>query len=125
MSNLDPRRDDHAILLAVLIESGRRFLVSDHETRNNWLPGSVRHPDYPGFPFTDRTAWRFIAERLRAGDPLKEVTLTHPPGARAYVLLVKLTSECRMLYIKVELRRGRVIGRSFHYSSLLERTRYD
>ena len=57
-----------------------------------------------------------IAELLDGGHPLEEIILYKPPGKRAYVMHVELVVGQPKLYIKLELRSGKVIGRSFHYS---------
>jgi hypothetical protein len=67
-------------------------------------------------PFTDVGAWHFIADLLERGEPLEEVVLHHPPGAQAYVMRLDLGAALPRLYIKVQLSRGKIIGRSFHYS---------
>ena len=83
---------------------------------SDWRPTQVRNPDAEGFCFTDISAWHFIAALLEDGHPLEEIMLYQPPGARGYVMYVELEPGRPKLYIKLELRSGKIIGRSFHYS---------
>lgn len=80
-----------------------------------WRPTEVINPG-SGLPFTDVRAWEYIADLLDAGQPLEEVMLDQPPGEVAYVMIVILEPYVPALYIKVQFVRGRVLGRSFHYS---------
>lgn len=81
----------------------------------DWKPEQVRNPS-TGLYFTPNGAWQYIADLLRTGEPLEEVTLEQPAGKRGYVMRVKLGSGMPELYIKLQLGAGKVIGRSFHYS---------
>lgn len=83
------------------------------ERPTEWQPTSVTDPR-SGVPFTDAGAWDFVAKKLDDGIPLEHVILKKPPGAKAYVLLIPLVD--RILYVKLQLGPGAVIGRSFHYS---------
>ena len=42
--------------------------------------------------------------------------LHQPKGAKGYVMLIDLGPTEPKLYVKLELRSGKIIGRSFHYS---------
>ena len=43
--------------------------------------------------------------------------LQKPKGATGYVMQIRLdSSPSPLLYVKLELHRGWIIGRSFHYS---------
>ena len=84
-------------------------------TPSRWHPGQVIDPTC-GMPYTDDGAWKLIADLLLAGHPIDEVILEKPPGRKAYVLLVELDPNEPLLYIKLQLGSGVVIGRSFHYS---------
>jgi len=81
----------------------------------DWRPSEVTNPE-DGQPFTPRGAWIFIANLLeqRSEVQLETVTLDNPPGSTAYVL-TPLVGE-HIVYIKVQLGAGKIIGRSFHYS---------
>jgi hypothetical protein len=37
-------------------------------------------------------------------------------GATGYVMKIELEPAVPVLYVKLELRSGRILGRSFHYS---------
>ena len=80
-----------------------------------WRPTEVVNPA-TGEPFTEAGAWEHIADLLDGGHPLEEVTLVHPPGKRAYVMLEDLRPGSPRLYVKIQLGSGVVIGRSFHLS---------
>jgi len=80
-----------------------------------WKPGEVRRPDGES-AFTDPGAWEFIAALIETDHPVEEVELTNPAGKKGYVMLVDMGTEVPLLYIKVQMGSGRVIGRSFHYS---------
>lgn len=69
-----------------------------------------------GLPFTEVRAWEYIADLLDANHPLTEITLEHPPGELAYVMTVSLAERTPELYVKLQLLRRKVLGRSFHYS---------
>lgn len=79
-----------------------------------WQPTAVTDPQ-SGSPFTDAGAWEFVAEKLEDGSELEQVLLEKPPGSTGYVLKVPLGD--RQLYVKLQLGAGKVIGRSFHYST--------
>ena len=69
-----------------------------------------------GICFTDITAWGRIAELAETGYPIEEMQLEQPKGETGYVISVKLDEKQPELYIKVQLKRGKIFGRSFHYS---------
>jgi hypothetical protein len=83
----------------------------------DWQPTTVMNPSV-GIPFTDISAWHYVAELAEAGHHIDRITLEHPRGETAYVMSVRLEANAPDLYIKVQLRRGRIWGRSFHYSTL-------
>lgn len=66
--------------------------------------------------YTDAAAWDLIASRLEAGHDVKTVELRKPEGKRGYVMKIALEMEQPLLYVKLQLGSGRIIGRSFHYS---------
>ena len=83
----------------------------------DWRPQQVRNPsgeldEY----FTDAAAWELIAAKLEQGHPMEEVTLRKPPGRTGYVMKFRLAGDDRLVYVKLQLGSGTVIGRSFHYS---------
>jgi hypothetical protein len=82
----------------------------------DWRPTTVTNPEV-GIPFTDITAWHYIADMAEGGYTIKEIILDQPKGDKAYTMSVELASSMPPLYIKVQLKRGRIWGRSFHYST--------
>lgn len=111
--DLDSRRRE----LAVLARNKKlRVKEWSRDAPSDWRPTQVRNPITEGFFFTDVGAWHLIADLLEDGHPLEEIILCQPPGARGYVMHVELEPGRPKLYIKLELRGGKVIGRSFHYS---------
>lgn len=83
-----------------------------------WQPHAVL--DENDEPFTDAGAWDLVADLLECGYPIRSVVLRHPPGKRAYEMIVSLTPRPLEIYIKLQMGSGRVIGRSFHYSTLAD-----
>lgn len=79
-----------------------------------WRPNSVVNPE-DSQPFTDPGAWEFVADLLEAGTPMNEVELQNPRGKKAYEMIVDVGG--RDVYIKLQMGAGKVIGRSFHYST--------
>ena len=59
-----------------------------------------------------------IATALEGGHDVEAVELRKPPGKKAYVFKIKLDDINPLLYVKLQLGAGNVIGRSFHYSKL-------
>lgn len=83
----------------------------------DWRPTTVRNPDgLLDTHYTDSTAWELIAARLEAGEEVEVIELHQPPGARGYVMKIDMGADVPMLYVKLQLGAGRIIGRSFHYS---------
>ena len=66
--------------------------------------------------FTDASAWEFIASQLEADCEVEPITLEKPLGAKGYVMKIELASDETPIYIRVQLRGNKIIGRSFHYS---------
>ena len=103
-------------LLARRADSRNTEFSSERPTK--WQPEQVRDPEgyfSPSF-FTDGGAWELIADKLEAGHDVEVVALHKPPGAKGYVMHIRLGSDEPLLYVKLQLGRGKVIGRSFHYS---------
>ena len=79
--------------------------------------GQVRNPDgVLDTHFTDATAWNLIAARIEEGHPIETVELHKAQGAKGYVMLIDIKAGRPLLYVKLQLGAGKVIGRSFHYS---------
>ncbi len=82
---------------------------------NRWFPDRVTDPQ-TGQPFTWPGAWDFIATLMEKGHPIEVMELKDPPGKNGYVMLVDLAPGVPNLYIKLEMLKDTVLGRSFHYS---------
>ena len=80
-----------------------------------WQPHQVIDPA-SGFdaPFTNAGAWELIAAKLESGHDIEAVALRKPAGATGYVMKIEIDPAAPLLYVKVELRAGRILGRSFH-----------
>ena len=82
---------------------------------SDWRPTQVTNPKTNEY-FTEVSAWEFIVERLEEGHPIEVIPLRKPPGKKGYVIKVKTGIEPELIYIKLQLARSVVFGRSFHYS---------
>jgi hypothetical protein len=82
---------------------------------SDWRPQQIHDPR-SGQCFTPSGAWEFINECLDAGQKLQEIILEQPEGKKGYVMKVNVGPGRPLLYIKLQLGSGAVIGRSFHYS---------
>lgn len=82
-----------------------------------WLPRTVPNPadEFWGY-YTNDAAWELIVDRLKVGHPVDEISLDKPPGTRGYVLRIPSTQDEPEIYVKLEIHRGYVWGRSFHQS---------
>jgi hypothetical protein len=92
-----------------------RIEVWTPERPTEWMPDRVINPE-SGLPFTKAGAWALVATLLETGHPMTEVEMRHPPGETGYALEVALAVGSPVLYIKLQLIRGKIIGRSFHNS---------
>jgi hypothetical protein len=107
--------DDIRRELAVLC---RRSWCRNLGWPRDWRPGTVVDPhDADQQVFTEAGAWEFIAELLEAGHPIQGIELENPAGKKGYVLVANGGEKRPDIYIKLQLGSGKVIGRSFHYSS--------
>jgi hypothetical protein len=93
-----------------------RFVPNSSEMPCVWRPNEVDHPETPGIPFTEPGAWRFIAELAKSGHPIREVVLHKPKGDKGYEIEYEQPGGTP-IYIKVQIKKGKIIGRSFHYST--------
>lgn len=85
------------------------------EAPTKWHPTSLRNPA-DGEPFTEDNCWTFIADAIRAGEPVEEMVLRKPAGKRGFVL--KLAGHGGVIiYVKLQLLAETVMGRSFHEST--------
>ena len=77
----------------------------------------MQNPDDSDNEFTNDGAWELVASKLESGQAVEIMPLEKPQGATGYVLKIRLDSSTRPpLYVKLELHRGWIHGRSFHYS---------
>ena len=86
-----------------------------------WHPMTVNNPE-TGIPFTDISAWHHIAHLASSGTAITEILMEKPPGEVGYEMISPLEANMPDLYVKVQLKRGKIWGRSFHYS---DRARLD
>lgn len=80
---------------------------------SRWTPWQVESPE-TGLPFTEPAAWQLIADKLSAGHLVRVVALKTPSGASAFEMLIDRGGPRYPIYVKVQLFKGRVYGRSFH-----------
>ena len=93
-----------------------RFVPRSPAMPCDWRPWEVLRPE-TGMFFTDIGAWHFIAELAEAGHLMEEIILDKPRGERGYVMIVEFGPCVPDLYIKVQIKGGKIFGRSFHYST--------
>lgn len=82
----------------------------------DWAPQSVWDPRFDMF-FTDEGAWNYIVDLLESGHVFTEVKMHKPPDTIAYETCAHLSTNGGEIYIKVQVLRGRIFGRSFHNST--------
>ncbi|MEX0740575.1 MAG: hypothetical protein WD071_14650 [Pseudohongiella sp.] len=114
MSTLEEQRQK----LADLAEhKATRTNAFSRELPCDWNPYAIENP-ITGIPFTDESAWSLIAKLLRSDHKVNVVELKKPPGLEALELLYDVGPSVSFVYIKVHMgAKGKVIGRSFHYST--------
>lgn len=109
----DPRR----IEISRLARNRRRRVNKSTPARPaRWFPDKVRNPDDSGNFFTDEGAWELIARQTENGHRVEIIELEKPKGKTGYVMKIRLESSVPALYVKLELHRGWLLGRSFHLS---------
>jgi hypothetical protein len=94
----------------------QRINVWSQNAPCDWNPTQVINPETE-MPFTDSSAWNFIADLLEAGHEFTEVILAKPPGEIAYETELTLRHNLPPLYIKIQYK-GKIWGRSFHNSTV-------
>lgn len=103
--------------LVTLVRRGARTSAFTPDRPTDWRPGEVPNPEGLVLPyFDDDSAWALIASRLEGGHAVETIILDQPPGKKAYVMKIALNPGRPLLYVKLELGSGSVIGRSFHES---------
>lgn len=75
-----------------------------------------RASESPHQTLTKDGAWEFMASKWEAGHKTKPVQLQKPPGKTDYAMKFELAADLPKLYMKLELRSGKIFGQSFHYS---------
>jgi hypothetical protein len=66
--------------------------------------------------FTSEGAWSYIIELLESGHEFTPVAMTRPPDTIAYETQIDFGPNRPALYIKLQIFREKVLGRSFHNS---------
>ncbi len=104
--------------LIVLARNNRtRSSEFTQQRPTEWRPNEVRNlKGVLDRYFTNETAWKLIATRLKRGQEVTAIELDQPKGKTGYVMLIDLEPNVPCLYVKLELGSGKVFGRSFHYS---------
>ena len=109
-------RDDIRRQIIVLARRPKaRSAAFTPERPTRWEPEEAINPE-TGLSFSPNGAWDFIATCVEGGQEIEVIPLRRPPGATAYVMKIQLVANRPRLYVKVELRGGRILGRSFHES---------
>jgi hypothetical protein len=93
-----------------------RFVPNSPDMPCVWRPTEVENPEIPGFPFTEPGAWRFIADLAKSNHPIQEIILDKPKNTKGYVMIYEVSGHAS-IYIKVQIKGNKIIGRSFHYST--------
>jgi hypothetical protein len=109
----DPNAEIRSQLIILCRRKSSRTSEWKRERPTEWQPTAVINPE-DGQPFTDTAAWEFVARCLESLVDLDRVQLEKPAGKIAYVFTVPIGAS--VLYVKLQLGSGSVIGRSFHYS---------
>lgn len=105
-------------LITLARRSRARITEFRRDRPTEWRPQEVRNPDGLIAPyFTDGDAWEFIASRLEGGEYVHPMELDTPRGAIGYVMMIDVEPTMPLVYIKLQLGSGKIIGRSFHYST--------
>jgi len=91
-----------------LISEGRYDISVGPERPHKWWFATVIDPRSGSLFESYESSWDFVLELLKKGQPIKKITMKKPPGEIGYVMQYK------KIYIKVELGKNSVIGRSFH-----------
>jgi hypothetical protein len=81
-----------------------------------WNPSEVINPEND-MPFTEAGAWEYVACLAEKGQHFTEVELRKPKGDIAFETEIVPRENLPRLYIKVQLKCGKVWGRSFHNST--------
>ncbi len=82
----------------------------------DWKLNSVKDPHPNRFfdEFTRDNCWKFILEKTVEGHEIEEVEFDQPPGSKSYVMEIHIGANEPLLYVKLQVGRDKVIGRSFY-----------
>jgi hypothetical protein len=115
----EQERDDLAIVRSELSRLAKRkedrITEWSRQVPTEWTPGKVVNPEVD-MTFTEAGSWQFVAELLDTGHPIQQIVLRQSRSEVAYVMLIDLKPGMPKLYIKLQLKGGKICGRSFHYS---------
>lgn len=104
-------------LIVLARRTNSRTAAFSPTTPTEWNPTEVRNPEgILDTHFTDSSAWELIASRLESDEPVEVVKLRKPAGRTGYVMKLRLGAEAPLVYVKLQLGSGKILGRSFHYS---------
>ncbi len=115
---VDDESDHLASIRHQLIILVRRKGARQLDWPRKWHPTQTRDPRERHSYFTHEGAWEFIADVLEARHPFEEVDQDDPPGIKAYQMVVDIGEAIPPVFIKVRLGAGKVLGRSFHNSTI-------
>jgi hypothetical protein len=102
--------------MANLARQPRNREVPFHKCmHSHFAPGVVRNPE-TDMPFSESSAWEFMANLLESDHPFTEMTLDEPRGLTALTTLVEIGEglQKQKVYIKIHPFKGKVCCRSFH-----------
>ena len=100
-----------------LLEAGKVTDAWSKERPVDWRPGKVMNPYSEfGLEFTHRSCWDFIERLLLKKHPITVIPLEKPRGEKGYEMLFETESGYSDIYIKLQIGKDKLIGRSFHYS---------
>ena len=99
-------------LIVLARRKNARITNWSREIPTDWRPRSVRNPhgDFDTH-FSNESAWELIASELEACREVEIISLDKLPGAKGYVMLIELEPDASPVYVKVQLRGNKVIGR--------------
>ena len=79
----------------------------------DWAPSTVWDPRFDR-EFTEQGAWLYVIELLESGHEFTPKTMRQPPNTIAYETIIELRPSLPKLYIKLQIHKGKILGRSFH-----------
>ncbi len=100
----------------LLLLAKRRNCRSTEFSRSipcDWAPQSVTDPRFDMF-FTSEGAWSYIIELLESGHEFAPEAMDKPPNTIGYKTIVDCGPNRPAIFIKVQIYKGKILGRSFH-----------